>query len=232
LNDQSTNTERLGRELAAGIRDGDTVGLGSGSTVARLLPAMVKAMREDGVEATWVPTSLQIQAVAQELRVRIGPLTSPEVAKVVDGADQVDKKLNLIKGGGGALLKEKVLLGSARDSAIVADEKKFVEKLGMGDYRVPIEVSQFARETATAKLKRKGSRDVKIRLDARGYPAYSENGNMLFDALFPPVDDPAGLEVELKSIPGVLEVGIFVVRPVTVYKIRPDGSYDALKSSV
>lgn len=228
---QASNTERLGRELAEGIRDGDTVGLGSGSTVARVLPAMVAAMREKGVEATWVPTSLQIQAVALELEVRTGPLTTPEVGKVVDGADQVDRDLNLIKGGGGALLKEKVLLGSARDSAIVADEKKFVEKLGMGEYRVPIEVSQFARETAMAKLRKKGSKDVKIRLDARGYPAYSENGNMLFDALFEPIERPGELEVELKSIPGVLEVGIFVIRPITVYKIRPDGSYDALKSS-
>jgi ribose 5-phosphate isomerase A len=187
-------------------------------------------MREKGVEATWVPTSLQIQAVAQELKVRVGPLTSPEIVKVVDGADQVDSRLNLIKGGGGALLKEKVLLGSARDSAIVADEKKFVERLGMGGYRVPVEVSQFARETATAMLKRKGSKDVKIRLDARGYPAYSENGNMLFDALFDPIEDPAKLEVQLKSIPGVMEVGIFVIRPLTVYKISPDGSYKALNA--
>ena len=220
-------SEKLGKELAAGIRNGDTVGLGSGSTVARLLPSMAKAMREKGVEAAWVPTSLQIQAVAQELNLRVGPLTSPNIVKVVDGADQVDSKLNLIKGGGGALLKEKVLLGSSKDSAIVADEKKFVEKLGTGDYRVPIEVSQFARETAMAKLRRAGSKDVKIRLDARGYPAYSENGNMLFDALFAPIENPAKLEVELKSIPGVLEVGIFVIRPITVYKIRPDGAYEA-----
>jgi ribose 5-phosphate isomerase A len=230
LSIQSQSTEKLGRELSAGIRDGDTVGLGSGSTVARLLPVMVQAMREKGVEATWVPTSLQIQAVAQELKVRIGPLTTPDIVKVVDGADQVDGDLNLIKGGGGALLKEKVLLGSAKDSAIVADEKKFVERLGMGEYRVPIEVSQFARVTAMAKLKSKGSKDVKIRLDARGYPAYSENGNMLFDALFDPIEKPRELEIELKSIPGVLEVGIFVVRPVTVYKIKPDGSYVAIKS--
>jgi len=227
LSAKGSPSEKLGKELAAGIRNGDTVGLGSGSTVARLLPSMAKAMREKGVEAAWVPTSLQIQAVAQELNLRVGPLTSPNIVKVVDGADQVDSKLNLIKGGGGALLKEKVLLGSSKDSAIVADEKKFVEKLGTGDYRVPIEVSQFARETAMAKLRRAGSKDVKIRLDARGYPAYSENGNMLFDALFAPIENPAKLEVELKSIPGVLEVGIFVIRPITVYKIRPDGAYEA-----
>jgi ribose 5-phosphate isomerase A len=230
LSAKASPSEKLGKELASGIRNGDTVGLGSGSTVARLLPAMAKAMRERGVEATWVPTSLQIQAVAQELKLRVGPLTTPDIVKVVDGADQVDSKLNLIKGGGGALLKEKVLLGSAKDSAIVADEKKFVDKLGTGDYRVPIEVSQFARETAMAMLKKRGSKDVKIRLDARGYPAYSENGNMLFDALFAPIEDPARTEVELKSIPGVLEVGIFVIRPITVYKIRPDGAYEALKS--
>ena len=230
MSSQSPHTERLGRELAAGIRNGDTVGLGSGSTVARVLPAMVRSMREKGVEAMWVPTSLQIQAVAQELKVRVGPLTSPDIVKVVDGADQVDKRLNMIKGGGGALLKEKVLLGSAKASAIVADEKKFVDRLGDGEYRVPIEVSQFARETAMAMLKKRGGKDVKIRLDARGFPAYSENGNMLFDALFAPIDDPAKLEVELKTIPGVLEVGIFVIRPIKVYKMFGNGSFEALES--
>jgi ribose 5-phosphate isomerase A len=112
LTDAQAHSERLGKDLASGIMDGDSVGLGSGSTVARLLPVMVKEMRSRGVEAVWVPTSLQIQLVAQELSLRVAPLTSPNVVKVVDGADQVDGKLNLIKGGGGALLREKVLLSS------------------------------------------------------------------------------------------------------------------------
>jgi ribose 5-phosphate isomerase A len=227
LTDKASPSERLGKELASGIRGGDVVGLGSGSTVARLLPVMVKEMRERGVEAAWVPTSLQIQLVAQELSLRVAPLTSPNVVKVVDGADQVDGKLNLIKGGGGALLKEKVLLSSAKNAAIVADEKKFAEKLCMNDVRVPIEVTPFARETATSKLKKAGSKDVRIRLDQRGYPCYSENGNLLMDALFSPVEGPEQLERDLKLIPGVVEVGIFVIRPITVYKIRPDGEYEA-----
>jgi ribose 5-phosphate isomerase A len=227
LSTKSSPSERLGKELAAGIKDGDILGLGSGSTVARLLPVMVKNMRERGVEAVWVPTSLQIQLVAQELSLRVAPLTSPNVVKVVDGADQVDGKLNLIKGGGGALLKEKVLLSSAKSAAIVADEKKFSEKLCMNDVRVPIEVTPFARETVSSRLKKAGSKDVKIRLDQRGYPCYSENGNLLMDALFAPVERPEQLERELKVIPGVVEVGIFVIRPITVYKIRADGEYEA-----
>ncbi len=224
------NTEKLGRELASGIEDGDVVGLGSGSTVARLLPVMVKSLRERGVEAVWVPTSLQIQLVAQELSLRISSLTRPNVVKVVDGADQVDGQLNLIKGGGGALLKEKVLLGSTRDAAIVADEKKFADKLCMNDVRVPIELTPFARETVSFMLKEHGSKDVRIRLDQRGYPAYSENGNMLIDALFAPIENPEELEKRVKTIPGVVEVGIFVIRPITVYKIKPDGAYESLKS--
>jgi ribose 5-phosphate isomerase A len=227
LSDTQSHSERLGKELASGIKDGDIVGLGSGSTVARLLPVMVRDMRERGVEAVWVPTSLQIQLVAQELSLRVAPLTSPNVVKVVDGADQVDSRLNLIKGGGGALLKEKVLLSSTKNAAIVADEKKFAEKLCMNDVRVPVEVTPFARETATSRLKGAGSKDVKIRLDQRGYPCYSENGNMLMDALFAPVERPEMLERDLKSIPGVVEVGIFVIRPITVYKIKPDGAYEA-----
>jgi ribose 5-phosphate isomerase A len=230
LTDKASPSERLGKELAAGISDGEIVGLGSGSTVARLLPVMVKDMRERGVEAVWVPTSLQIQLVAQEMSLRVAPLTSPDVVKVVDGADQVDGRLNLIKGGGGALLKEKVLLSSTKNAAIVADEKKFAEKLCMNDVRVPIEVTPFARETATSKLKKAGSKDVKIRLDQRGYPCYSENGNLLMDALFAPLERPEQLERDLKAIPGVVEVGIFVIRPITVYRIRPDGEYEAFKS--
>jgi len=207
------------------------VGLGSGSTVARLLPVMVKDMRERGVEAVWVPTSLQIQLVAMELSLRTVPLTTPNVVKVVDGADQVDGKLNMIKGGGGALLKEKVLLSSTKNAAIVADEKKFAEKLCMNDVRVPIEVTPFARETAASRLKKEGSKDVRIRLDQRGFPAYSENGNLLMDALFAPLERPEQLERDLVAIPGVVEVGIFVIRPITVYKIRPDVGYQALKSA-
>jgi ribose 5-phosphate isomerase A len=226
LTDAQAHSERLGKELASGIEDGDIVGLGSGSTVARLLPVMVKDMRGRGVEAVWVPTSLQIQLVAQELSLRVAPLTSPNVAKVVDGADQVDGKLNLIKGGGGALLKEKVLLSSTKNAAIVADEKKFAEKLCMNDVRVPVEVTPFARETVASRLRKAGSKDAKIRLDQRGYPCYSENGNLLMDALFGPVERPEQLERELKAIPGVVEAGIFVIRPITVYKIRPDGAYE------
>jgi len=230
LTERPSPSDRLGKELAAGIKDGDVVGLGSGSTVARLLPVMVKDLRDRGVEPLWVPTSLQIQLVALELSLRTVPLTTPNVVKVVDGADQVDAKLNMIKGGGGALLKEKVLLSSTKRAAIVADEKKFAAKLCMHDVRIPIEVTPFARETAASRLKKAGSKDVRIRLDQRGYPSYSENGNLLMDALFEPLERPEQLERELIAIPGVVEVGIFVIRPITVYKLRPDGGYEALKS--
>jgi len=232
LSEKPSPSERLGKELAAGIKDGDVVGLGSGSTVARLLPVMVKDLRDRGVEPLWVPTSLQIQLVALELSLRTVPLTTPNVVKVVDGADQVDAKLNMIKGGGGALLKEKVLLSSTKRAAIVADEKKFAEKLCMHDVRVPVEVTPFARETAASRLRKSGSKDIRIRVDQRGYPSYSENGNLLMDALFEPIERPEELERELIAIPGVVEVGIFVIRPITVYKIRPDGGYEALKSGV
>jgi ribose 5-phosphate isomerase A len=227
----SSGPQRLGEALAEGIRDGEFVGLGSGSTVARLLPFMVREMRERDVEAIWVPTSFQIQLIAQELNLRIAPLTTTSMVKVVDGADQVDGSLNMIKGGGGALLKEKVLLSNTSNAAIVADEKKFADKLCMNNVRVPVEVIPFARETVSQSLKRNGSTDVKIRLDQRGYPCYSENGNLLMDALFSPVENPDELERELKAIPGVVEAGIFVIRPITVYKIRPDGEFEVKSTS-
>jgi len=186
-------------------------------------------LRERRVSTTWVATSLQIQLVADELGLATLPLPGARIAKVIDGADQVDKKLNLIKGGGGALLKEKILLGNAREAIIVADEKKFAEKLCMGDVRVPVEVVPFARRTVSSRMEElKG--DVKVRLDQRGFPVYSENGNVLIDVLFDPIKNPAKLEGEIKATPGVVEVGIFVVRPITVCKILPSGDYEPLSS--
>ena len=126
---KASPSEKLGKELAAGIRDGDVVGLGSGSTVARLLPAMVKDMRDRGVEAQWVPTSLQIPAGGA----RAAPQDrAPHDAGRRQGGGRRGpgrREAEQIEGGGGALLKEKVLLSSAKRAAIVADEKKFAEKL-------------------------------------------------------------------------------------------------------
>jgi ribose 5-phosphate isomerase A len=212
-------------ELSKKVPDGSTLGLGSGSTVATLLEELSPLLigkRVDGV-----PTSTQIEIVASKNRIRVVPFRG-SVDLVLDGADQVDERLNLVKGGGGALLREKVVMGSAKDIAIVASEKKFSQRLCDDGVRVPIEVVPMARESAKALLSKMGGAPEE-RLLPKGYPYFTENGNVILDTLFEPVDDPPGLEARLKSIPGVAEVGIFTFSPMTVYRLNEDGTFDALK---
>ena len=210
------------------INDGALLGLGSGRTVASLLPHIALGMKERGVKARWVPTSVQIQIEAEKTGLELSPLDRASVEMAVDGADQVDEKLCLIKGGGGALLKEKVLLGGAMRSIIVADEKKFARRLCANGVRVPVEVVAFAREPVDKRLRELGGEPA-LRLDQRSFPTYTENGNLILDTLFEPIETPAALEREVKGIPGVVEVGIFDIKPLDVYRIGESGSFRLLR---
>lgn len=226
--DRGTALRAIAGDVASHVKGGSTVGLGSGSTVAGILPELVALLRVRGVEdVAWVPTSLQIQMVAEGLDLKIAPIPRGSIPVVLDGADQVDSQLNLIKGGGGALLREKVLLKATENPMIVADERKFAERLCIGGVRIPVEVAPFARVAVGSALKRIGA-DVQIRVDQRGYPAYSENGNIFLDALFEPVKDPPTLEAMIRGLPGVVEAGIFTLAPLTVYKIQSQGGFQKL----
>jgi ribose 5-phosphate isomerase A len=219
---------KIGREIASRIKRGDALGLGSGTTMAALLPVIAGDLKEARVRPHWVPTSLQIQLVAQSLGQETVALDRPSLDLVVDGADQIDANLNLIKGGGGALFREKVVIGSAKRAIIVADEKKLADRLCMGGVKVPIEAHPFARVTAAERLRAVGG-EPKLRLAERGFPFYTENANVLFDTAFDPIERPSVLEGEIGSIPGIVASGIFTPRPVEVYVIQQDGGYRVLK---
>jgi len=178
------------------------------------------------VTVTGVPTSTQIEIVATESGISIVPFAG-SVDLVVDGADQVDGRMNLIKGGGGALLREKVLMSSAKKVAIVAGEEKFAPKLCTGGVKVPVEVAPFARKSVKAKLAQLGGAPEE-RLLPKGYPYFTENGNVILDTRFAPIDEPAALEGRVKNIPGVVEVGIFTIKPITVYKVRESGRFEVM----
>ncbi len=214
---------KVAREIAREITSGMTLGLGSGSTIASILHELASFLRIDKIEVGSVPTSLQIQGVAERVGLSISAYRG-SVDLVIDGADQVDIDLNLIKGGGGALLKEKVLMSSASKSIIVADEEKFSPKLGMRGVRVPVEVTPFAKEAVKRRLAQLGG-EPQERLLPKGYPYITENGNMILDTGFSPIDDPRKLEVTIDSVPGVVESGIFTIKPLTVYKISGDGKF-------
>ena len=218
----------VARELAKEIFPGATIGLGSGSTVAALLEELSPLALQKAKSVDGVPTSTQIEMVAARCGINLVPFRGT-VDLVIDGADQVDDNLNLIKGGGGALLKEKVVMGAAKRSVIVAAENKFTKKLCDNGVRVPIEVFPVARESAKVSLSMLGGVPEE-RLLPKGYPYFTENGNIILDTMFEPVENPRELEVRLKSTPGVAEVGIFTFKPMTAYRIGADGNFDVLKS--
>jgi ribose 5-phosphate isomerase A len=219
----------VAKELSKTIEDRTTLGLGSGSTVMTLLEELSPLLIEKKVAVSGVPTSTQIEMVATRSGIRLAPFRGT-VDLVVDGADQVDKSLNLIKGGGGALLREKILMGSAKRTVIVAAENKFAARLCENGIRVPVEVVPLARESAKVGLSMLGGVPQE-RLLEKGYPFFTENGNIILDTAFEPISEPADLEMRAKSVPGVAEVGIFTFKPITVYRLRTDGSFEAFEKN-
>jgi ribose 5-phosphate isomerase A len=216
----------VAQELARNIDSDTTLGLGSGSTVAMLLEELSPLLMARAKTVNGVPTSTQIELVAARCGINLIPFKG-SVDLVVDGADQVDAKLNLVKGGGGALLREKVVMGSAKIISVVAAENKFAARLCENGVRVPVEVYPMARESAKVKLSMLGGVPDE-RLMPKGYPYFTENGNLILDTLFEPIGDPAELEMKVRSTPGVAEVGIFTFKPITVYKLCTDGKYEVL----
>ena len=218
----------VAKDIAKNIGPGTTLGLGSGSTVAALLEELSPLVVAKAKGISGVPTSTQIELVASRCGIELVPFRG-SVDLAIDGADQVDRSLNLIKGGGGALLREKVVMGSAKSVAVVAAENKFVRRLCDNGVRVPVEVFPLARESAKVKLSMLGGVPEE-RLLPKGYPYFTENGNLILDTLFEPIEDPRELEIRVRSTPGVAEVGIFTFKPIRVYRLGSDGSSEALDS--
>jgi len=200
------------------VRDGFIVGLGSGSTVAYAIAELGRRVRSEGLHVLGVPTSFQ----ALELAVRHGiPLTTlhehPELDLAIDGADQVDSRLNLIKGLGAALTREKVVAASAKLFVVVVDERKLVETLG-GGVPVPVEVLPFAVPLVMRRLGELGLKAA-VRTAGKGKvgPVITDNGNVILDIKVDAVEEPAKLDKQLKQIPGVIETGLFVDMADIVY---------------
>ncbi|MFN3621403.1 MAG: ribose 5-phosphate isomerase A [Nitrososphaerales archaeon] len=213
--------------VASNIRKDSIIGLGSGSTVA----AFVKALSETEVSKTItvIPSSMQIEAVALEAGLKVGgPQIIKELEWVFDGADQVDKRLNLIKGGGGALFKERILISAAKNCVIMVDENKVVERLNKP---LPIEVSPFARWYVRDRLEAMGGK-VMLRVDKKGYPIITENGNIIFDVDFGEIEEPRNLHYKIKDIAGVIDTGLFTLISPSIYVARLDGTVYRLDQSL
>ena len=215
--------QKLAKEAVKLVKGVKVIGLGSGSTVSFIVREMAKLPDKESIE--FMPTSLQIKLEAEKSSLRMADENRiPHTDIVFDGADQIDSKFNMIKGGGGALLREKILISAAKKVVIVADASKFVQSFSRS---VPIEVHPMARSVLSKKLVEMGGQPVLRTLD-KGYPLVTENGNLILDTFFPSITDPKKMEVELKNIAGVLEVGLFTRRADIYYKAKNDGSFETL----
>jgi ribose 5-phosphate isomerase A len=189
------------------IRDGQVIGLGTGSTAKFAIEGLGRLVRE-GLSVKGVPTSLATERMARELAIPLVDLNEAGVIDVtLDGADEVDPDFNMIKGGGGALTREKLVALASVKRVILVDESKLVSKLGQSRL-LPIEVLPFAWTLAARLLTGLGC--VASLRDHGGMAFVTDNGNHILDCAFGPIEDAATLEKRIKLLPGVIECGLFI----------------------
>ncbi len=205
------NPKQLAAEAALPlIESGMVVGLGTGSTADYLIKAVGDAIAQGKLKnVRGVPTSVQSDRRARELGIPLATLAEcPNPDLTIDGADEIDPHLNLIKGLGGALLREKIVAQASGMLVIIADTSKTVEMLGMKS-PLPVEVAPFCYETHATFLQSLGATPV-LRRNADGNPYVTDNGNFIFDCRFASIPDPAGLQRQLKDRAGIVESGLFI----------------------
>jgi ribose 5-phosphate isomerase A len=193
------------------VKDGMVVGLGSGTTAAYAILALGERRKHENMQILGVPSSYQAFQLAVQNGIPITTLEEhPTVDVNIDGADQIDPQLNLIKGMGAALVREKIVAASSRHNIFVADLKKKVAVLGEGNQPVPLEVVPFSIALVRRRIQAFGGIPILRETKGKLGPTISDNGNVIMDAAFGTINDPAALELELKKIPGIVETGLFL----------------------
>ena len=195
------------------------IGLGTGSTTRFFIDAVGEAVK-NGKNYVGVPTSEISRKQAGELGIPLLGDDGPwDIAVCVDGADEVDPQLHLIKGGGGAQTREKIVNFSARKNVIIVDASKLSSRLGE-NWSVPIEVLPFAHLATRAHLARHGTPVLRYKGEA---PWRTDAGNLIYDVKCGPIAEPAALDLAIRSIPGVVETGLFVGRADVVLVASESG---------
>jgi ribose 5-phosphate isomerase A len=223
--------QKAAEAALAYVRDGMVVGLGTGSTADFFLVALGEAVRSGRVKGIrGVPTSVRSERRARELGIALATLVECRPDVTVDGADEVAPDLELIKGLGGALLREKIVAQNSAKLVIIADAGKTVPRLGTKS-KLPVEVAKFAYETHEAYLRSLGA-EPSVRRGKDGTPFETDNGNYIYDCGFAGgVPDPSALDVALRARAGVVETGLFlgmasvalIAGPTGVEERRRDG---------
>ena len=213
-----------GEEAATFVEDGMTLGLGTGTT-ARWFIEAVGSRVADGMQVRAVATSLASAALAARLGIPLLELDRDGVDLAVDGADTVDPDLRLLKGMGGALVRERIVAAAAERFVVVADETKLKAQLAGV---VPVEVVAFGWHHTMALLEQTGA-PFELRLDSAGEPLRSDNGNLIADGRYAPIADPEGLAARLDAVPGVVGHGMFLGMADLVIVAHADGSLSRLE---
>ena len=206
------------------IQDGMVAGMGTGSTIAFAIEELARRMREEGIKFVSVPTSFQSRILCMNLGIPVRDMQDTACLDLaIDGADEVDTELNLIKGAGASHTREKIVAAMAKEFVVVVDESKLVARLG-STFAIPIEVLPSARSYVERAIRDLGG-DPVLRIGARkDGPVVTDNGELIFDARFATTADLRAVDQALHHIPGVIETGLFfdMTGKVLVGCGRPD----------
>lgn len=201
--------QAVAEALASFVKDGQVIGLGSGSTVELALEAIGKRVKVEGLKIVGVPTSIRTARIASQMGVNVlSPFADVEIDWAFDGADEVDPELNLIKGRGAAMLPEKIVAKRSKKFVVIVSEDKIVKSLGE-KFAVPIEVIPEAATLVEKELRAFNPEKISIREgEGKFGPTVTENGNIIIDVKFKNI--PLSYEKDLKALTGVVETGLFI----------------------
>lgn len=210
MSDKELQKEMAARAALADIKTDQVLGIGSGSTVEYFIKLLREEMRSKHLNILAVPTSYQTAFLCIQNQIPLTTLNEhPELDLAIDGADEIDSALNCIKGGGAALTQEKIVDSMAKKFIIIADESKQVKKLGE-KMAIPIEILPMAFACISKRLKTYSPAFQLREAVKKLGPVITDNGNFIIDAQIPDIHNPKQLEREIKGIPGVVEIGLFI----------------------
>lgn len=217
--------EALSTDALKFVKDDFVIGLGSGRAATAFVKSLSSFIKIKDYNIRGVPTSLQIKLIAEKGEIPLVEADQVDHIDVVfDGADQIDSQKFVIKGGGGALLRENILFNLAKKVVVMADKSKFVKNFTR---TVPVEVLPQARNLVTSEIKKLGG-SAELRLIDKGYPFFTENGNIILDCDFGVIKNPKILSQKIKQVTGVIESGIFLRKPDVIYKAKIGGKFDII----
>ncbi len=200
--------EKVAEKIAERVKNGDVIGVGSGSTSYLALLAISKKVKEQNLNVLAIPTSHEVSLICSILGLHTSTLLNARPDWSFDGADEVDPQKNLIKGRGGAMFAEKLVIKSSPENYILVDSSKFVSYLGE-KFAAPIEVDPRAVNLVETELLKLGANEINLRLaKSKDGPVITEAGNLILDVRFNKITSE--YEKEVKSIPGVIESGLFI----------------------